>query len=245
MVFNPLEPIRDIFKVMEYVSTDQEKEGRELGIKAASRIYQPVLRNLESRQTKILAATDKEQSFFEGQAKSLRDQCAEYEQKTADLAERIKNSSEKKSESVDNFFRTINSFGMYSVQSVSIIGGNIYDSWSLSDYLEKKMKEKREKFYNIEFKNKNGHYSHSPLNSSFELYPLSIDEQFFLFKKVVREEYKADQNSQENEEFIIPIILEYSSNLLAEFKKLTFSFYLSVLLECYESNFVYNWLKLF
>jgi len=152
MVFNPLEPIRDIFKVMEYVSTDQEKEGRELGIKAASRIYQPVLRNLESRQTKILAATDKEQSFFEGQAKSLRDQCAEYEQKTADLAERIKNSSEKKSESVDNFFRTINSFGMYSVQSVSIIGGNIYDSWSLSDYLEKKMKEKREKFYNIEFK---------------------------------------------------------------------------------------------
>ena len=142
---------RAVKKVVDYVATDQEKEGRELGIKATANIYEPVLKNLEIRQVKIIAATDKEQSFFEGQAKSLREQCAEYEQKTAELAARIKNYSEKKSESVDNFFNTINSFGMYSSHSVGIIGGDIYDSWSLSNYLEKKMNEKREKFYKIEF----------------------------------------------------------------------------------------------
>lgn len=152
MMLNPFQPVFDIFKVVEYVATDQEKEGRELGIKAAANIYEPVLKNLEIRQIKIIAATDKEQSFFEGQAKSLREQCTEYEQKTAELAARIKNRSEKKSKSVDNLLNTINSFGMYSSHSVSVIGGDIYDSWSLSDYLEKKMKEKREKFYEIEFK---------------------------------------------------------------------------------------------
>lgn len=152
---NPISELVDtaraVGKVAEYVTTDQEEEGRELGIKAAARIYEPVLEKLEIRQVKIIAATDKEQSFFEGQAKSLREQCAKYEQKTAEIAERIKKHSEKKSKSVDNFFSRINSFGMYSAQSVSGIGGDIYNSWSLSNYLEKKMNAKREKFYKIEF----------------------------------------------------------------------------------------------
>lgn len=144
-------PFRDIFKVVEYMLTDQEKEGRELGIKAAVNIYEPVLKNLEIRQVKIIAASDKERSFFEGQAKFLKEQCAEYERKTAELAAIIKSHSDKKSESVDIFFSQINSFGMYSGANIRIICDDIYNSQSLSDYLDDKMKEKREKFFKIEF----------------------------------------------------------------------------------------------
>lgn len=147
------ETIETIGAVVKYATSDQEKEGRELGIKAAAKIYQPVLENLEIRQVKILAATDKEQSFFEGQAKSLRQQCAEYEQKTAELTEKIKKWSDtKKSSNIDKFLSSINNFGMFSgVSSVRGISSAIYDSWSLSDYLKNKMNEKREKFYKAEF----------------------------------------------------------------------------------------------
>ena len=72
-----------------YATTDQEKEGREKGIEATAKIYEPILKNLEERQKKIIAATDKEQSFLGGQAKSLKEQCAKYEKKTAELAVKI------------------------------------------------------------------------------------------------------------------------------------------------------------
>ena len=80
--------------------------------------------------------------------------------------------------------------------------------------------------YNIKFKNKDGHSSHFPLKTSYEVYLLSIDEQFLLNKTVVREVYKSDQISIDNEEFNMPIISAYSSGVILEFRKLAFSFYL-------------------
>ena len=152
MMLNPFQPILDICKVVEYVATDQEQEGHEKGIKAAANIYKPILKKLQERQKKIINATDKEQIDFEAQAKLLKKQCAGYEKKTAELAIKIKNQSAKKSSGIDSFFETVNSYGMFSgVNSVRGIDSVMYDSWSLSDYLEKKMDEKREKFYKIEF----------------------------------------------------------------------------------------------
>ena len=138
-----------LLKLFEYATSDQESEGRELGIKTAANIYEPVLKNLEIRQEKIIAATDKEPSFFEGQAKSLREQCAEYEQKTAELAAIIKSRSEKKADIVDNILSSTTS--SYSEGLARCMGNHIYNSWSLPDYLDKKMEEKREKFFKIEF----------------------------------------------------------------------------------------------
>ena len=154
MLLDPFSPIRDIITVVEYIATDQEAEGRAKGIETAANIYKPVLKKLEDRQKKIILATDQEQKHFENQAKTLRAQCAEYEQKTLELAAKIKNNSGEKSSSINNFFVTVERFGMYSAHSVDVIGGRIYDSWSLSNYLEKKMNEKREKFYKIEFEKK-------------------------------------------------------------------------------------------
>ena len=155
MMLNPFQPILDICKVVEYVATDQEQEGHEKGIKAAANIYKPILKKLQERQKKIINATDKEQIDFEAQAKLLKKQCAGYEKKTAELAIKIKNQSAKKSSGIDSFFATVNSYGMFSgVNSVRGIDSVMYDSWSLSDYLEKKMNEKREKFYKIEFEKK-------------------------------------------------------------------------------------------
>lgn len=66
--------------VYDYATTDQEKEGRELGIETAAAIYKPVLESLEARQKKIIAEKDKEYYDAEFQKDFLRDQFVYYEQ---------------------------------------------------------------------------------------------------------------------------------------------------------------------
>lgn len=153
MLRNPFEPMLDIFKVVKYATTDQEKEGRELGIKAAANIYKPVLKNLEIRQVKIITATDKEQSFFEGQTKSLKRQCSEYEQKTADLAAKIKKQSSEKSKAVDTILR-VNGFGSGAMSGgdfISAIGEALSLAWSVINFIDNEMEEKRSYYRKVEF----------------------------------------------------------------------------------------------
>ena len=72
-------PLNEVITLVRYAVTDQEKEGREAGIKAAAKIYEPVLRDMERQQAKILADLDKEQIDFEYKAKFLINKCSVYE----------------------------------------------------------------------------------------------------------------------------------------------------------------------
>ena len=119
--------------------------------------------------------------------------------------------------------------------------GNIYEK-KITDKEAKPPKKWNNFFlYNTEFKNKKGQNSHSPLKSYPELYPLTNEDQFKLYIKVLREKYKIERQSSANEEFI-----NLTNSLLEdELKKFVFSFYLAVFLECYESGLVYKHLLLF
>ena len=150
--FDIMDKLRAAKKIVDYVTSDQEKEGREQGINAAANIYKPVLTKLEKRQAKIIALIDKEQIDFAEQAAQLKEECAEYEKKTADLADILKR---KSSSNVDKFFDTVGRFGMFGGEdSIRGMGIVMYDSWSLADHLEKKMNEKRAKYYKEEFQSK-------------------------------------------------------------------------------------------
>ena len=46
-LYDPFGFLDDIFTTVKYAVTDQEKEGREAGIKAAAEIYKPILQELE------------------------------------------------------------------------------------------------------------------------------------------------------------------------------------------------------
>ena len=119
--------------------------------------------------------------------------------------------------------------------------GNIYEK-KITDKETKPPKKWNNFFlYNTEFKNKNGQNSHSPLKSYPELYPLTNEDQFRLYIKVLREKYKIKRQSLENDEFI-----SLTNSLLEEeLKKIVFSLYLAVFFECYESSLVYKHLQLF
>ena len=73
----------------KYATTDQEKEGRELGIEIAAAIYEPVFKNFKAKQKKIKAETDKEYFDAKSQVKLLKEQCAYYERETANYKSKI------------------------------------------------------------------------------------------------------------------------------------------------------------
>ena len=75
--------------VYDYATTDQEKEGRELGIEVAKKLYAPVLEDLEQQQKKIIAALDREHANVQTQINLLKEQRAYYERKTADYKSKI------------------------------------------------------------------------------------------------------------------------------------------------------------
>lgn len=186
-------------KAYDYATTDQEKEGRELGITGAANIYKSVFEELEIKQEKIIKEIDKEnkffdehlkslkkqgeeieqktdelnesieqqsdmvngrlQVFFEDQVKLLKGQSTEHEAKAAEFVEKIRRSNdEEKIRILDEFLLLVNKNGMFSVSIISICGlayAAFNFLWLITDpigyYLDKKMEDKREKFYNEEF----------------------------------------------------------------------------------------------
>lgn len=147
------ETIRTVKAVANFITGDQEREGREQGTIAAAKIYQPVLENLEARQKKIIDETDKAQSDFIAQAKELRAQCAAYERQSSELADEIRSRGENSS-GVEKFLEAVNRHGMFNAKSSHSFGAVMYDSWSLANYLENKMNEKRERYYKLAFEEK-------------------------------------------------------------------------------------------
>lgn len=75
--------------VIDYATTDQEAEGRELGATAAAKLYAPVLEDLEQQQKKIIDALDREHANVQTQINLLKEQRAYYKRKTADYKSKI------------------------------------------------------------------------------------------------------------------------------------------------------------
>ena len=75
--------------VYDYATTDQEKEGRELGIATAAKVYAPVLNGLKNRQKQIIAETNKVYADAESQKNFLRDKLAYYQRETANYKRKI------------------------------------------------------------------------------------------------------------------------------------------------------------
>ena len=91
---------------------------------------------------------EQEQSHFEDKVKLLRGQCASYEKKAADISVAI-NSMRGRSSALDDLISTMLIGGIQSAFTTPIsLGGG------LGALLRKKMDEKREKYYQIELKEK-------------------------------------------------------------------------------------------
>ena len=93
--------------------------------------------------------------------------------------------------------------------------------------------------YNIQFKSKNGEFSHSPLNSANTQFPLNFIEELQLYKTVITELYN-------NEPSIYNDYLYYIFQIFVGNKKFNFTYYISGLLECYNNlNYASNYLMTF
>ena len=104
---------------------------------------------------------DRLQAIFEEQVELLKRQSTEHEAKAAEFIEKIRRSNdEKKIRILDEFLSSVNKNGMFSgvVEFIAICGlayAAFNFIWLINDpigyYLDKKMEDKREKFYNEEF----------------------------------------------------------------------------------------------
>ena len=92
--------------------------------------------------------------------------------------------------------------------------------------------------YNIQFKNKNGEFSHSPLNSTNTQFPLNFFDELQLYKAVV-EIYDIDKIL--NTSYLYSIFQCFVGNN----KKFIFIDYISGLLEYYNSNDIYKYMVSF
>ena len=157
----------------KYVTTDQEKEGRELGIKVAAKIYEPVFEDLKRQKDKIIAEEKKEHSDFESQAKLLNKQCEYYERETANYKRQIETIKREHGDSpgvkaalttlAASGGATIGTGAMLGVNSVRAFGSTVASSGFsllalpaaiLTYFLESEMHEKRERFFQEEFEKK-------------------------------------------------------------------------------------------
>lgn len=159
--------------VIDYATTDQEKEGRELGTKAAAKLYAPVLNGLKNRQKQIIAETNKVYADAESQKNFLRDKLAYYQRETATYKSKIETIRREHGDDpgVKDFFVALAASaasGGAAIGAGTVLSGNFVRAFSSSVatsalswlalpaavvtyILESEMKEKRERFCKEEF----------------------------------------------------------------------------------------------
>lgn len=149
---NPLNTIYDYAKIVEYVRSDQEKEGREAGIKAASEIYAPVLQKMEKKREKIIEEIKKEQESFEEKAKHIMDEYNKCENETTNEIKLI-DSMRGQSPNMDTLITSLGKNGLYATICSPLIE-NFMCIISIGYFLEKKMDAKRKEFFKMELESK-------------------------------------------------------------------------------------------
>ncbi len=136
-----------IVEIVKYIATDQEKEGRELGITLAAEIYAPVLKKLENDHLALKNELDRETEDFDSQYKLLRKKAEYYvtqKEKVLKDIERLKKKKPELSDFIDNCLGTSFSASTIIAKYDDVIG----------DWLHEKMEKKRQKYFEIEFKKK-------------------------------------------------------------------------------------------
>lgn len=146
---NEKETHNSIVELVKYVTTDQEREGRELGITKAAEIYAPVLKKLEKELKTLKNELDKETNDFDAQYMLLRKKAEYYVAQKGKVLKDIEKLKKKKPDISDFIDICLNS---------GLSGASVfmeYDHYdAIGEWLHKKMDEKRQEFFEIEFKEK-------------------------------------------------------------------------------------------
>ena len=122
------------------------------------------------------------------------------------------------------------------------------------DFLEKKNKinefeievvleeeDEAKHHYTIKFKdNDKDFYEYKFKMEEIDILPLELDEQFEIYLNILRNKYKKKKKTKENEDFILSSLL-----VLKEDNKYDLLFYLSIFLNCFDTDFVQNHLLAF
>lgn len=159
--------------VIDYATTDQEKEGRELGAATAAKVYAPALEDLQKQKNKIIAEEKNAQSNFATQAKFLTEQCAHYERETANYKRKIEtirreHGNDPGVKAVLVALAASASGGGAAIGAGAVLSGNFVRAFSSSVatsalswlalpaavvtyVLESEMNDKRERFFKEEF----------------------------------------------------------------------------------------------
>lgn len=166
--------ISDTIAVVKYAVTDQEQEGRELGIKTASEIYAPILSNLEKQQAKVLDDINKEQISFEEKVKFLRDKCATYEKEISEVSDAIE-SMRGLSVQIDNLIISMSVHGIQSTICNPIFYSILAKGGIIGTWLQEKMDKKRQKYYQIELEKQSCEWQ-KKINDVKNKIAMSIDD---------------------------------------------------------------------
>ena len=96
--------------------------------------------------------------------------------------------------------------------------------------------------YIIKFKDTNkDHYKYDFKIEQVDILPLPYEQQFDFYVEILRKKYKKQQNTIENEDFI----LSSQTLLIGPNKTYNFLFFLSIFLECFSTKFAYKQLIIF
>lgn len=180
--------IDDIFTLIEYCTSDQEKEGRELGKKKATEVYGPMLQELEERQKKLIDEQKANSIKFESNVGFLRDQLVYYENKIEEFESKINVMAQESpivkmllgaDKNKDDLNNNTSSAGAIVIAA----SGAFFCS-----FLEEKMARKRQHYFELEFKKDSKVWE-----SKIKECQSKIDE---LYKKLLEE--KRDNNDTIN-----------------------------------------------
>ncbi|WP_321041456.1 hypothetical protein [Veillonella caviae] len=133
----------NIIRVIDYISSDQEAEGREYAIEFVDKLYEPVFRDLEYSIREMQMNAASQTLDFEQATAVLRLKYDEYLLEISRVEQEIQQLIEEDNE-LASFREVIGRLGTTHV--ISTIG--------LSDFsLDKKMEKKRREFFDIELRN--------------------------------------------------------------------------------------------
>ena len=139
MNINPFGTLKLVAKTVSCITTDQEKEGRELGINKAAEIYAPIFRVADAEYENLKRELALEKKDFISQKEFWKNKAVYYEKKKKKLEEDI--------DRLTNSHPELRKYaGKDSFSGVSECYP-IMDIGLLADLLKGHMDEKRQKYY--------------------------------------------------------------------------------------------------
>lgn len=145
MKSSPFGTLELLYNTGKYLFTDQEKEGRELGITKAAEIYAPIFREADAAYNNLKVELEREKSDFKSRYKFWLDKGVFYEKKkerTKEDIDRLVNAHPQLRKHID----MNKGFGVSGAAYPTIDIGGFF-----ADLLQGRMDEKRQKYFKIQF----------------------------------------------------------------------------------------------